>query len=102
MAYQMVEAHNSALEFITLEIQDFPKNQGLNKKGSQLNQNFYLENKDGLEKKKDKIKKQKKVKIPYSATKVKARTNLSNISYRDVSKSKIWIILHLLSMYTHF
>lgn len=77
----MVEAHNSALEFITPEIQDLPKNRGLNQKGSQLNQNLCLQNKDSLEKKKDKIKKQKKVKIekvkiPCSATKVKARTNL--------------------------
>lgn len=77
MAYQMVEAHNSALEFITPEIQVLPKNRGLNQKGSQLNQNLCLQNKDSLEKKKDKIKMQKKVKIekvkiPYSATKVKA------------------------------
>ena len=48
MVYQMVEAHNSALEFITREIQDLPKNQGLNQKGSQPNQNFCLENKDNL------------------------------------------------------
>lgn len=42
MAYQMVEAHNSALEFITPEIQVLPKNRGLNQKGSQLNQNLCL------------------------------------------------------------
>lgn len=82
----MVEAHNSALEFITPEIQDLPKNRGLNQKGSQLNQNLCLQNKDSLEKKKDKIKKQKKVKIekvkiPYSATKVKARTNLKTMFF---------------------
>ena len=59
----MVEAYNLALEFITWEIQNLLQNQGLNQKGSQLDQNFCLEDKDDPpppKKKIGKIKKQKK------------------------------------------
>ena len=60
----MVEAYNLALEFITREIQNLLQNQGLNQQGSQLDQNFCLEDKDDppppKKKKIGKIKKQKK------------------------------------------
>ena len=59
----MVEAYNLALEFITQEIQNLLQNQGLNQQGSQLDQNFCLEDKDAPpppKKKIGKIKKQKK------------------------------------------
>ena len=105
MAYQMMEAHSSALEFITPEIKNLLENQGLNQQGSQLDQNFYLDDKEDPPKKiAGKIKKQKKsnaeVKALFSATKVKTRNFLSNISYRRIKEQdfdKYSFVVHVYS-----
>ena len=105
MAYQMMEAHSSALEFIIPEIKNLLENQGLNQQGSQLDQNFYLDDKEDPPKKiAGKIKKQKKsnaeVKALFSATKVKTRNFLSNISYRRIKEQdfdKYSFVVHVYS-----
>ena len=105
MAYQMMEAHSSALEFITPEIKNLLENQGLNQQGSQLDQNFYLDDKEDPPKKiAGKIKKQKKsnaeVKALFSATKVKTRNFLSNLSYRRIKEQdfdKYSFVVHVYS-----
>ena len=101
----MMEAHSSALEFITPEIKNLLENQGLNQQGSQLDQNFYLDDKEDPPKKiAGKIKKQKKsnaeVKALFSATKVKTRNFLSNISYRRIKEQdfdKYSFVVHVYS-----
>ena len=42
----MVEAYNLALEFITQELKNLLQNHVLNQQGSQLDQNFCLEDRD--------------------------------------------------------
>ena len=57
----MMEAHSSALEFITPEIKNLLENQGLNQQGSQLDQNFYLDDKTPQKRLLVKLKSRKKV-----------------------------------------
>ena len=102
----MVEAYNLALEFITREIQNLLQNQGLNQQGSQLDQNFCLEDKDDpppQKKRLVKLKSRKKNIEKYLIQQQKLGLEISYaIFLKDVSKSKIWIIFRSLSMYTRF
>ena len=103
----MVEAYNLALEFITQEIQNLLQNQGLNQQGSQLDQNFCLEDKDAppppKKKRLVKLKSRKKNIEKYLIQQQKLGLEISYaIFLKDVSKSKIWIIFRSLSMYTRF
>ena len=101
----MVEAYNLALEFITREIQNLLQNQGLNQQGSQLDQNFCLEDKDEPPQKKRlvKLKSRKKNIEKYLIQQQKLGLEISYaIFLKDVLKSKIWIIFRSLSMYTRF
>ena len=104
----MVEAYNLALEFITREIQNLLQNQGLNQQGSQLDQNFCLEDKADppppkKKKRLVKLKSRKKNIEKYLIQQQKLGLEISYaIFLKDVSKSKIWIIFRSLSMYTRF
>ena len=46
MAQQMLDVHDSDLEFITQKMQSFLGNLGFNQPKNQLDQNFCLDNKD--------------------------------------------------------
>ena len=81
MAYQMLEMQNSKQ---AMEIGNTQTNLEVN--GSVLNQDFFQDDNTIQKKQKRKIstKKPRKVKTPYSPTKIKARNYLSNISYSRI------------------
>ena len=82
MTYQMLEMQNSKQ---VMEIGNTQTNLEVN--GSALNQDFFQDDK-AIQKKQQRTKvstkKPRKVKTPYSPTKIKARNYLSNISYSRI------------------
>ena len=82
MAYQMLEMQTPK-QVTEKEILQ----QSIEVNGSVSNQDFFLDNNDIKKKQVRKAKKIRKIKTPYSPTKIKARNYLSNIAYSRICEA---------------